>query len=146
MNEVFRLPSLNVRESARKEEIMEKEIVSTELAPGAIGPYSQAAKGAGVVCVSGQLPLDPVTGTMPQTVEEQVAQSMKNVLAILEASGSDRSKILKCCLFIRDMDKFSAINEVYATFFPDEPPARVVVEVSRLPKDALVEIDAIALC
>ncbi len=124
---------------------MDKQTVSTPKAPAAIGPYSQAAGGGGILFVSGQLPLDPESGAMPADIRAQTAQSMKNVMAIVEAGGSCAGKILKCCLYIRDMAQFSVINEVYASFFSSEPPARVVVEVSRLPKDALIEIDAIAL-
>lgn len=124
---------------------MGKTIVNTSAAPGAIGPYSQAAAGAGIVSVSGQLPINPATGTMPETIAEQTEQSMKNVIAILEAAGSCKENILKCCLFIRNMGDFEQINKVYATFFDNDPPARVVVEVSRLPKDANIEIDALAV-
>ena len=125
---------------------MEKKIISTPDAPGAIGPYSQAVSYGGVVYVSGQLPIDPATGEMPQAIEEQVVQSMKNILAILEAAGSGARHILKCCLFVRDMGAFAKVNEAYAKFFESDPPARCVVEVSALPKGALVEIDAVAAC
>lgn len=124
---------------------MDKATVSTPLAPGAIGPYSQATVGAGIVTVSGQLPINPATGVMAKTIAEQTEQSMKNVISILEASGSCKEKILKCCLYIRNMEDFELINKVYATFFQSDPPARVVVEVSKLPKNADVEIDALAI-
>ena len=124
---------------------MDKTTVSTPLAPGAIGPYSQATVGAGIVAVSGQLPIDPATGKMGTSIVEQTEQSMKNVIAILEASGSCKEKILKCCLFIRNMGDFEQINKVYATFFENDPLVRLVVEVSRLPKDADIEIDALAI-
>lgn len=124
---------------------MEKISISTNRAPGAIGPYSQATCGNGILCVSGQLPINPRTGLIPDTIEMQVEQAMENLIAIIEDSGSDRSKILKCCLFVRDLNQFSRINEVYGRFFKADPPARVVVEVSKLPKDAQIEIDAIAV-
>lgn len=123
-----------------------KTVIQSAQAPAAIGPYSQAAAGNGIVCISGQLPIDPETGEMPQQLEEQVRQSMRNVLALTAAAGSSPQDILKCGLFIRDMKKFSAINQVYQEFFEQEPPARFVVEVSQLPKGAQIEIDAIAVC
>ncbi|MDD3164750.1 MAG: Rid family detoxifying hydrolase [Oscillospiraceae bacterium] len=125
---------------------MEKTIVTTTSAPGAIGPYSQAVRAGGTLYVSGQLPIDPATGVMPDGIEAQTLQSMKNVMAIVCAAGSDAASILKCTLYIRDMAAFSAINAVYAGFFDHDPPARAVIAVSRLPKDASIEIEAIALC
>lgn len=123
-----------------------KTAVHTANAPTAIGPYSQATVGGGIVCVSGQLPIHPVTGEIPSQLEAQVRQSMKNVLALVEAAGSSRDNILKCGLFIRCMKDFSTINQIYQEFFDQDPPARFVVEVSQLPKGALIEIDAIAVC
>lgn len=123
---------------------MEKKIISTSKAPAAIGPYSQAVVGNGTLYVSGQLPIDPATGIMPEGLKEQVAQSMKNVMALVEEAGGTRDNIVKCGLFIRDMASFGDINEVYQTFFAAAPPARFVVEVSALPKGAQVEIEAIA--
>jgi len=123
---------------------MEKAIVSTAKAPAAIGPYSQAVIGNGTLYVSGQLPIDPATGAMPEDLKAQVAQSMKNVLALVEAAGGGSRNIVKCGLFIRDMEAFGEINEAYQSFFGEEAPARFVVEVSALPKGAKVEIDAIA--
>lgn len=123
---------------------MEKKIIATEKAPAAIGPYSQAVVGNGTLYVSGQLPLDPATGVMPEALEDQVRQAMKNVLALVEEAGGSASSIVKCGLFIRDMNAFARINEVYKTFFSEGPPARFVVEVSSLPRGAQVEIDAIA--
>ena len=124
---------------------MEKKQIASSRAPKAIGCYSQACSGNGIICVSGQLPIDPATGAMPEDVASQVAQAMKNLIAIVEDGGSSREKILKCCLYIRDMSQFSVINEAYGKFFGENPPARLVVEVSKLPKDAKVEIDAIAM-
>jgi 2-iminobutanoate/2-iminopropanoate deaminase len=123
---------------------MEKKIIATSKAPAAIGPYSQAVVGNGVLYVSGQLPIDPATGVMPEELEEQVRQSLKNVLALVEEAGGSAANVVKCGLFIRDMSAFSRINEVYQTFFDENAPARFVVEVSCLPREAQIEIDAIA--
>ena len=122
-----------------------KEIIATTNAPGAIGPYSQATKAGSMLFVSGQLALDPATGVMPEDVAAQTRQSLKNVQAVLEAAGSSLDKVLKTTVFLNDMGNFAAMNEVYASFFPGEAPARSAVEVARLPKDALVEIEALAL-
>ncbi|MDR0839885.1 MAG: Rid family detoxifying hydrolase [Christensenellaceae bacterium] len=124
---------------------MKKTIFSTEKAPAAIGPYSQATSDGQTLYVSGQLPLDPATGTMPDGLEEQVAQSIKNVIAIVQAAGGKTENILKCGIYIMDMSAFGRINEVYQTFFEENPPARFVVQVSALPKGAQIEIDAVAL-
>lgn len=123
-----------------------KEIISTTQAPAAIGPYSQGVRGAGIVITSGQLPIDPATGAFAGAgIAEQTRQSLKNVQAVLEAGGSSLANVLKTTVFLQNMDDFAAMNEVYATFFEGEPPARSAVEVARLPKGALVEIEAIAL-
>ena len=123
-----------------------KEIISTTQAPAAIGPYSQGVRGAGLVITSGQLPIDPATGAFAGAgIAEQTRQSLKNVQAVLEAGGSSLGNVLKTTVFLKNMDDFAAMNEVYATFFEGEPPARSAVEVARLPKGALVEIEAIAL-
>lgn len=122
-----------------------KEIISTTQAPAAIGPYSQGVRGAGIIITSGQLPIDPATGTFAgDGIAEQTRQSLKNVQAVLEAGGSGLGNVLKTMVFLKNMDDFAAMNEVYATFFEGEPPARSAVEVARLPKGALVEIEAIA--
>jgi len=120
------------------------EFIKTDNAPAAIGPYSQAVKSGGFVYVSGQLPIDPATGTMPEDVAEQTAQSMKNVAAILKTEGCELSAIVKTTIFIKNMGDFPTINEVYAKHLGDHLPARACVEVARLPKDALVEIEAVA--
>ena len=123
-----------------------KEIISTTQAPAAIGPYSQGVRGAGIIITSGQLPIDPATGVFAgESIAEQTRQSLKNVQAVLEAGGSSLGNVLKTTVFLQNMDDFAAMNEVYATFFEGEPPARSAVEVARLPKGALVEIEAIAL-
>ena len=123
-----------------------KKIISTQNAPAAIGPYSQGVAGAGLVITSGQLPIDPETGAMPATIEEQTKQSLENVKAVLEASGSSMDEVIKTTVFLNDMNDFAAMNRVYAQFFKEGCcPARSAVEVARLPKDALVEIEAIAV-
>ncbi len=123
---------------------MNPNTVSTPLAPSAIGPYSQAKIASGFLFVSGQLPLDPETGAMPETIEEQTVQSMKNILAIVKAAGGSEKSIVRCGIFVRDMGRFGDINAAYAQFFSEEPPARFVVEVSALPKGAAIEIEAVA--
>ncbi len=124
---------------------MEKKIIVTSKAPAAIGPYSQAVVGNGTLYVSGQIPIDPATGVMPEGLEDQVRQSMKNVLSLVGEAGGNASSVVKCGLFIRDMGAFARINDVYKTFFDADAPARFVVEVSNLPKGAQIEIDAIAI-
>lgn len=123
---------------------MSPNTVSTPLAPGAIGPYSQAKAAHGFIFVSGQLPLDPETGIMPKDIQEQTIQSMKNILAIVKAAGGSEKSIVRCGIFVRDMERFGDINAAYAQFFEEDPPARFVVEVSALPKGASIEIEAIA--
>jgi 2-iminobutanoate/2-iminopropanoate deaminase len=126
--------------------------VSTDAAPAAIGPYSQAVSTAeaphpapALLFTSGQLPIDPATGAfVPGGIAEQTAQVLKNLQAVLEAGGSSLPRIVKTTVFLKDMNDFAAMNTVYATFFPQHPPARSTVEVARLPKDALVEIEAVA--
>ena len=121
-----------------------KTIISTEKAPAAIGPYSQATEVNGLIITSGQLPIDPATGAFPEGIQAQTRQSLTNVKAVLEKAGVTMDQVLKTTVFLSDMNNFGAMNEVYATFFPQNPPARSAVEVARLPKNALVEIEAIA--
>lgn len=122
-----------------------KTIISTAKAPAAIGPYVQAARCGELVITSGQLPIDPATGAFPEGIQAQTKQSLANVKAILEEAGLGMSDILKTTVFLKDMNDFAAMNEVYASFFEEGAyPARSAVEVARLPKDALVEIEAIA--
>ena len=122
-----------------------KTVIATTAAPGAIGPYSQAIEANGFVFVSGQIPLDPATGAfVPGGVEEQAEQSLRNLKAVLAGAGCTLGDVVKTTVFLSDMNNFSAMNEVYATFFPQNAPARSAVEVARLPKNALVEIEAIA--
>lgn len=123
------------------------QIINTEKAPAAIGPYVQAVATGSLVFTSGQLPIDPATGEMPADVADQALQSLKNVQAIIEASGLTMSSVFKMTVFVKDLNTFATVNEVYQTFFDDLGagyPARSCVEVARLPKDALVEIEAIA--
>ena len=117
--------------------------IITDKAPDAIGPYSQGYITGNTVYTSGQLPVDPETGTMPDTIEEQAEQSCKNVIAILEAAGSNADKVFKTTCFLSDMSNFGAFNEVYAKYFTSNP-ARSCVAVKTLPKDAQCEIEAIS--
>lgn len=122
-----------------------KEIISTDLAPAAIGPYSQAVAAGSLIITSGQLPIDPKTGAFPEGIEAQTRQSLTNVKSILAEAGVGMDRVLKTTVFLSDMNHFAAMNEVYATFFGEGGfPARSAVEVARLPKDALVEIEVIA--
>ena len=123
-----------------------KEIISTQAAPAAIGPYSQGVGAGGIVITSGQIPLDPATGNFVEGgVAEQTRQSLLNVQAILAAAGLTLENVVKTTVFLKDMNDFAAMNEVYATFFPSNPPARSAVQVGKLPRDAMVEIEAIAV-
>lgn len=119
------------------------ERISTNKAPGAIGPYSQAIKAGGFLYTSGQIPIDPATGTVPEGPAAQARQALTNVTNLIKAAGCDVSKTVKTVVFIKNMDDFAAINEVYAQFFTEPYPARSCVEVARLPKDVLIEVEAI---
>lgn len=122
------------------------EQISTDKAPGAIGPYSQAIKAGGMVFCSGQIPIDPETGEfVSQDVTEQTEQVLKNLSAVLEAAGSSLDKVVKTGVFLADMNDFAAMNEVYARYFSGNKPARATVQAARLPRDARVEIDCIAV-
>ncbi|MFG0831939.1 RidA family protein [Aeromonas bivalvium] len=124
---------------------MAKEVIATEQAPAAIGPYVQGTKLGELVFTSGQIPLDPTTMEIVSGgVEAQAEQVMKNLVAVLKAAGSDPSKVLKTTCFLSDMNNFVAFNQVYARYFGESAPARSCVEVARLPKDVLVEVEAIA--
>ncbi|MGI8838188.1 MAG: RidA family protein [Pyrinomonadaceae bacterium] len=123
-----------------------KDIIHTEQAPMAIGPYSQAIRTNGFVFASGQIPIDPKTGEfVAGGIAEQTEQAIKNLSRVLEAAGSGLSRVVKTTVFLVDMGEFAAMNEVYGRFFSEEPPARATVEAARLPRDARVEIEAIAL-
>lgn len=122
-----------------------KEIVATERAPRAIGPYSQAVRSGNFLFASGQIPIDPATGEfVAGGITEQTEQVMRNVSAILEAAGAGLQQVVKTTVFLADMDDFTAMNEVYGRFFGEDPPARATVQAARLPRDARVEIEAIA--
>src|SRR5579859_3970726 len=123
-----------------------REVISTKDAPQAIGPYSQAIKAAGLVFVSGQVAIDPATGNVISGgIAEQTERVMKNLQAILHAAGTSLEKALKTTVYLKNMSEFTAMNEVYGKFWKSVPPARATVEVARLPKDVLVEIDVVAL-
>ena len=123
-----------------------KEIVATERAPRAIGPYSQAVRSGQFLFASGQIPIDPATGEfVAGGIAEQTEQVMRNVSAILEAAGGSLEQVVKTTVFLADMDDFTAMNEVYGRFFGENPPARATVQAARLPRDARVEIEAIAV-
>ena len=120
------------------------EILNTNKAPGAIGPYSQATKANGFIFVSGQIPLDPITGELKCDVKEATIQSLTNIENILISGNSDRNHILKVNIFLTDMNDFAKVNEAYDTFFKAPYPARACVAVKTLPKNAVLEIEAIA--
>ncbi|KAG9127324.1 hypothetical protein FRC07_014857 [Ceratobasidium sp. 392] len=121
-------------------------VVSTQDAPSAIGPYSQAIKAGGFVFASGCIPLVPSTGEIVEGgVEQQTAQALANLKAVVTASGSEVSKVVKTTVFLKSMNDFAAVNKVYADFFGSHKPARSAVEVARLPKDVLVEVECIAV-
>jgi 2-iminobutanoate/2-iminopropanoate deaminase len=123
-----------------------KEIIATDQAPRAIGPYSQAVRAGNVIFASGQIPIDPATGEfVAGGVAEQTEQVMRNIRAVLEAAGSGLNQIVKTTVFLADLNDFTAMNEVYARFFPETPPARATIQAARLPRDARVEIEAIAV-
>lgn len=121
-----------------------KEVISTTNAPGAIGPYSQGIKYGNLVFVSGQTAMDPKTSKIAEGVEAQASQCLENIKAILEEAGSGLDKVLKSTVFIKDMNSFKKVNEIYAGYFTKNQPARSTVEVARLPMDVLVEIEVIA--
>jgi 2-iminobutanoate/2-iminopropanoate deaminase len=123
-----------------------RDVISTDQAPKAIGPYSQAIKAAGLVFTSGQVALDPYTQqVITGDISAQTDRVLKNLSAVLQASGSSLEKVLRSTVFLKNMGDFAAMNEVYGSYFTKAPPARSTVEVARLPKDVLVEIDVIAL-
>lgn len=120
-------------------------IISTDKAPKAVGPYSQAVEAAGTLYISGQLPINPATGAMPQTIEEQTTQSLENIKAILHEAGYTLRDVVKSTVLLGSMDDFAAMNAVYAQYYNVDMPARVCYEVSRLPMNAKVEIETIAV-
>ena len=123
-----------------------REIVSTDKAPGAIGPYSQAIKTGGMIYCSGQIPIDPLTGEfVSNEIAEQTEQVLKNLSAVLEAGGTSLSNVVKTTVFLADMSDFAVMNEVYGKYFNENKPARATVQAARLPRDAKVEIECIAV-
>ena len=123
-----------------------RQAVSSDAAPKAIGPYSQAIKTGGMVYCSGQIPIDPVTGVfVSNDITEQTEQVLKNLTAVLEAAGSSLANVVKTTVFLADMSDFAAMNEVYAGYFSENKPARATVQAARLPRDARVEIECIAV-
>jgi len=123
-----------------------REVIATEQAPKAIGPYSQAIRAQGLIFTSGQIAIDPATAQIiAGDVSAQTDRVLKNLAAILQASGSSLEKVLRCTVFLKNMADFAAMNEVYGRYFKQAPPARSTVEVARLPKDVLIEIDVIAV-
>lgn len=122
-----------------------KNVIHTEKAPAAIGPYSQAIEVNGMVYTSGMIPVNPQTGEIPEGVEAQAEQALTNLTELLKAAGTCNENVVKTTVFIKDMNSFAAINEVYAKYFDGAYPARSCVEVARLPKDVLLEIEAVAV-
>ncbi|EJO5346423.1 RidA family protein [Clostridium botulinum] len=125
---------------------MEKIVISTEKAPAALGAYSQAIKVGDLLFTSGQIPLDPATGELiSDDIKKATERSMENLKAVLEEAGTSFDKVVKTVIFLKDMNDFSAVNEVYAKYFKENPPARSCVQVGKLPKDSLVEIELVAM-
>lgn len=123
-----------------------KEIIATDRAPQAIGPYSQAVQAGNLIFASGQIPIDPATGQfVAGGIAEQTEQVLKNLKAVFEAAGVGLNQVVKTTVFLANMDDFTAMNEVYGRYFNDAPPARATVQAARLPRDARVEIEAIAV-
>ncbi|APF25774.1 TPA: RidA family protein [Clostridium botulinum] len=125
---------------------MEKVVISTKKAPAALGAYSQAIKIGDLLFTSGQIPLDPATGELiSDDITKATERSMENLKAVLEEAGTSFEKVVKTVIFLKDMNDFAAVNEVYAKYFKENPPARSCVQVGKLPKDALVEIELVAM-
>ena len=125
---------------------MQKKVITSGEAPSAIGPYSQAIKASGFIFVSGQIPLDPLTGNVVEGgIERQTGRVMKNIEAILKSAFSGLDKVVKTTIYLKDLNDFKAANDIYGAYFKSSPPARATVEVSNLPKNVSIEIDAIAI-
>ncbi len=122
-----------------------KKIISTDKAPAAIGPYSQAIEVNGMVYTSGVIPVNPATGEIPEGIDAQADQAIGNLVALLGEAGTSAENVIKTTVFIKEMDDFAKVNEVYAKYFTKDCPARSCVEVARLPKNVLIEIEAIAI-
>ncbi|MCF6158777.1 MAG: RidA family protein [wastewater metagenome] len=129
-----------------KESSVEKSIISTKTAPAAIGPYSQAVKTGNLIFVSGQIPILPSTGELIQgNIQQQTRQVLENLKHILEAAGSSLDNVVKTTVFMKDLNDYGAVNDVYKEFFQQKPPARAAIQAARLPKDVDIEIEAIAV-
>ena len=124
---------------------MNRTVVSTDASPAAIGPYSQGVRVGDLLFTSGQIPLTPAGALVDGDIAAQTQQVMENLTAVLVAGGSSLERVVKCTVFLADMDDFAAVNEVYGSYFGAEPPARSAVEVARLPRDVRIEIEAVAL-
>src|SRR4030043_2115841 len=125
---------------------MSKKVIQTEKAPKAIGPYSQAIQAGNFLFLSGQIPLDPKTGELVKgDIRKQTQQVLENIKGVLESQGMGMGDVVKVTIFLKDIGNFNQVNELYATYFPSSPPARSTVEVAKLPKDADIEIEMIAL-
>lgn len=124
----------------------ERRVIQTDAAPAAVGPYSQAIRAGDLLFTAGQIPLRPDGTLVEGDVETQTRRVLENLRAVLEAGGSDPSRVVKCTVFLRDMDDFARVNAIYGETFADAPPARSAIQVARLPFDVAVEIEAIALC
>jgi len=124
---------------------MSKTIIKTDKSPAAIGPYNQGIVAGGFLFTSGQLPINPVTGQVPSSIEEQTVQVLDNLKAIIEEAGSSMEKVVKCTVYLQNFSDFEVMNRIYATYFTWSAPARATVEVSKMAKNALVEIDAVAI-
>lgn len=120
-------------------------VIAPEKAPKAVGPYSQGVEVNGFIFTSGQLPINPDTDKMPEGIEAQARQSLDNVKAVVEAAGSSLDKVIKVTVFLKDLNDFAVVNKLYATYFTKNYPARSCVQVARIPKDALIEIEAVAV-
>jgi 2-iminobutanoate/2-iminopropanoate deaminase len=125
---------------------MKKKVIQTDKAPKAIGPYSQAIRAGNLLFLSGQIPIDPKTGELiGEDIRQQTQRALENIKGLLESQGLGMGDVIKVTIFLRDMGNFNQVNEVYATYFSSSPPARSTVEVARLPRNAEIEIEAIAL-
>jgi 2-iminobutanoate/2-iminopropanoate deaminase len=124
---------------------MSKEVIRTDKAPAAIGPYSQAVKAGNLLFISGQVPLDPHSGLIEGDIQAQTRQALENLKNILAAAGSSLPEVVKTTVFLKNLDDFNRMNEIYFTYFPRDAPARSTVEVSRLPRGASIEIEAVAI-
>jgi 2-iminobutanoate/2-iminopropanoate deaminase len=124
---------------------MSREIIKTDKAPEAIGPYSQAVKTGNLLFISGQVPINPGNGQIHADIKAQTRQSLENVKAILQAAGTSLSNVMKTTVFMKNLGDFAVMNEVYKEYFPVDPPARATIEVAAIPRGALIEIEAIAI-